>query len=446
MTLILTITNADVLENGQPTQLVLDRHGAEIGRSAHTDWSLPDPAISSVHCDVAYRDGAYWLSDRGSTNGTFVNGAERLIGTYELVDGDELAIGRYRIRVGGDGQVRTPPPRIDSGGWGDAPASDPWPSAPSPPPDGGDLSWGVASPPKPQPPPPSASGGHSESFDVSSAWPEETAGIGGGDAYADAWTSPGSEASGRGALSAAFRPSAPVDVWAKMAETNDVDWARGDFTAAAPTPTAPAPPSAIAVEASTAAPDPAWPAFMAAAGLEERDIDGPPERAARLAGNLLRQATAGLVIMLEARARAKSELGASPTQFSIEGTNPLKLARSPISALKTLFAKPQPGILASDQAFEDAYRDLQAHQVATLMAMQGALKATLERFSPVSIRHRAESRGLLARIIPGAREAKLWSAYEREFEGVARGSDEAFMDVFSKAFREAYERAAAARR
>ena len=435
MTLVLTITNAESLDNGQPCQLVLDRHGAEIGRSAHTDWSLPDPAISSVHCDVAYHDGGYWLSDRDSTNGTFVNGAQRMTRAHRLADGDEVAIGRYRIRVGGDESLSMPAPRQDPAGWGDAPASDPWPAErPSAVPSG-DLSWGVPTPPQPSPlaPPPAA-----EPFASNGDWPDETAGRGGGDLYADEWTTPGSEVSGRGALSVAFRPSAPVDVWAKMAETNDVDWARGDF-APAPAPTAPPPPAAP----SPALPrDTAWPAFLTAAGLEAEDVHGTAEHAAKLAGNLLRQATAGLVIMLEARARAKSELGASATQFSIEGTNPLKLARSPLGALKTLFAKPQQGILASDQAFEDAYRDLQAHQVATLLAMQGALKATLERFSPASIRRRAESRGLLARIIPGAREVELWRAYEREFEGVARGSDEAFMDVFSKAFREAYERAA----
>ena len=50
---------------------------------------------------------------------------------------------------------------------------------------------------------------------------------------------------------------------------------------------------------------------------------------------------------------------------------------------------------------------------------------------------------LLAKILPSAREAELWNAYEREFEGVSRGSDEAFMDVFAKEFRVAYEKAAA---
>ena len=56
--------------------------------------------------------------------------------------------------------------------------------------------------------------------------------------------------------------------------------------------------------------------------------------------------------------------------------------------------------MPADRAIEDAFRDLQAHQMATLAAMQGALQTTLARFSPSSIRARAETRGLLAKILP----------------------------------------------
>ncbi len=93
----------------------------------------------------------------------------------------------------------------------------------------------------------------------------------------------------------------------------------------------------------------------------------------------------------------------------------------------------------SERAVEDAFFDLQSHQMATLKAMQGALRATLERFAPEAIRARAETKGFLESILPAARDATLWRAYEREFSGVARGSDEAFMDVFAKEFRKAYE-------
>ncbi len=74
MTLTLMIRNAATLDNGMPTEFVLHHRGATIGRGSTCDWSLPDPQrhISSRHCEIKFRDGAYWLTDT-STNGTFVN-------------------------------------------------------------------------------------------------------------------------------------------------------------------------------------------------------------------------------------------------------------------------------------------------------------------------------------------------------------------------------------
>ena len=92
-----------------------------------------------------------------------------------------------------------------------------------------------------------------------------------------------------------------------------------------------------------------------------------------------------------------------------------------------------------DLAIEDSYRDLQAHQIATLKAMQGALKSTLERFSPDTIKKEAAENGFLAKILPGQREAALWKAYEKQFNGSVQGSAEAFFDTFSVEFRKAYE-------
>ncbi|MGH7024962.1 MAG: type VI secretion system-associated FHA domain protein, partial [Caulobacteraceae bacterium] len=99
MTLALTIVNVERLDNGVSTRLRLDRHGALIGRSPQADWSLPDPqlGISSSHCEIDFRDGAYVLTDR-STNGTYVNGGpDRLAGPHVIADGDEILIGHYRI-------------------------------------------------------------------------------------------------------------------------------------------------------------------------------------------------------------------------------------------------------------------------------------------------------------------------------------------------------------
>src|SRR5579864_2871954 len=101
MTLVLTITNVDRLENNQPTWFRLDRFGAVIGRSPTADWSLPDPQhyISSIHCEIDYRDGAYVLNDK-STNGTFVNGVQaRMAGPHPIASGDVIVIGHYSIEA-----------------------------------------------------------------------------------------------------------------------------------------------------------------------------------------------------------------------------------------------------------------------------------------------------------------------------------------------------------
>ena len=155
------------------------------------------------------------------------------------------------------------------------------------------------------------------------------------------------------------------------------------------------------------------------------------------AGALLRQFVAGVVAQLAQRARAKSEMGVEATQFSPGAINPLK-ALPADRAVAALLA-PQPGMMPPAQAVADAFADLEAHQAATLAGMQQALAATLERFSPAAIQKRAQDRGLLARMMPGARAAGLWQAYEREFDGVVKGSSDAFVDLFAEEFRKAYK-------
>jgi type VI secretion system protein len=523
MTLVLTITNVDRLENNQPTWFRLDRFGAVIGRSPTADWSLPDPHhyISSVHCEIDYRDNAYVLVDK-STNGTFVNGdQQRLAAPHSICSGDVIVIGHYAIKADLDGagagaeaaaaptanetpawggwQPQQAAAGIDAGSWDRPPAGSEISGQ-------GVLSQAWAPPPVNSTP--------AASPPVASAWatpaPPATP--------ASGWSSPVSEA-----------PAAPsaVDVWGQLAASNVVDWARGGFgersretpdplglgsggarlrpdplgleppaqappqlpsslpptpawappgaanppaatpPAAAPSAATPPPswgPEPAAAPAASPSPEPApsWShpgaapspaaasiqavdaelaAFLVGAGLQPSDLKVSGAQAMTAAGSALRRVIAGLVVMLEARARAKSQLGAQGTSLEFDGNNPLKFARAPEKAIAQLLNPPERGFMSADRAVDDAFRDLQAHQMATLTAMQGALSSTLARFSPQAIRERAERQGFLAKLLPGGREATLWQAYEREFEGVAKGSDEAFMDVFAKEFRLAYEKA-----
>ena len=51
-----------------------------------------------------------------------------------------------------------------------------------------------------------------------------------------------------------------------------------------------------------------------------------------------------------------------------------QFARSPEQALAQLLNPKEKGFMDSERAIEDAYMDLQSHQMATLKAMQGALQ------------------------------------------------------------------------
>lgn len=180
-------------------------------------------------------------------------------------------------------------------------------------------------------------------------------------------------------------------------------------------------------------------ALLGALGVASAQVDISPDEAAAKAGRMLRHLLAGLMVLIEARARAKDEMGASATQLRFDGNNPLKFARNVDQALQMMLNPPMRGYMEAEQAIEDSYRDLQAHQIATLKAMQGALRQTVDRFSPASIKERTTQSGMLSKVLPGQREAALWKAYEKQFSGVAEGSAEAFLEVFSKEFREAYE-------
>ena len=231
-------------------------------------------------------------------------------------------------------------------------------------------------------------------------------------------------------------PAEPADnvtvMWDSLADVNKVDWARGGFgvSDAAAGPIA-------AADAATA--DALVAALIEAAGLNGTEVPRSPELVHKV-GGLLKRLVSGLLVMVEARARAKAQMGAEMTGLQLEGNNPIKFARSPEQALAQLLMPPEAGFMEADKAVEDAFIDLQSHQVATLRAIPGSLRATLDRFSPGSIRRRAENIGILGRILPGMRDAALWRNYEREFVAVKKESDEAFMEVFSKEFRKAYAR------
>jgi pSer/pThr/pTyr-binding forkhead associated (FHA) protein len=72
-----------------------------IGRAPRADFIVDAALVSRLHCRLtAKSNDTLELEDLDSTNGTFVN--SRKVTRTELKEGDEIGVGRVKLRVGKD--------------------------------------------------------------------------------------------------------------------------------------------------------------------------------------------------------------------------------------------------------------------------------------------------------------------------------------------------------
>lgn len=67
------------------------------GRHPDCTVVIDEPALSGVHAGIESRNGAWYVSDLGSTNGTFVNGRPVTGATY-IESGDIVQFGRMQLQ------------------------------------------------------------------------------------------------------------------------------------------------------------------------------------------------------------------------------------------------------------------------------------------------------------------------------------------------------------
>ena len=101
--------------------------GLRLGRSSSCEISISDPALSRNHCLFELRDGALWVTDLASANGTLVNGKEVGSESVRLASGDIVATGDTELRVveesdGEKGAGEAPPVDLGLGREEDATA------------------------------------------------------------------------------------------------------------------------------------------------------------------------------------------------------------------------------------------------------------------------------------------------------------------------------------
>ncbi len=471
-----------------------------VGRGPGVDWILPDPErlLSKRHFAVAYRGGSWQLADT-STNGTFMNREAGAIGSGDvrsLRDGDRVRLGDYEIEVRLVEDAVQRPGGAGSSPFGDPFAMDPFAAPkkernPFDEPDHPSIRITPATAQLPHDFDPLAPEPHEMPFrgptqaDHSSTMedafrppapigqmPMHSGGvIPGDDLLPDDWdkdllegiAAPGAAPTTRAA--AVAPPTAPVARAAPspppppeplpIEPADDVS----PFDEPVVQPPAPAPVQVVPPEPRVAAPagprvaaprqPPVAPpqeatddgallaAFMEGVGL--RDMHPTDPAATMLAlGKAFRTLVEGLRAVLIARASIKSEFRIEQTMIQARGNNPLKFSAGDDDALAALLGSGRRIDMAPHEAVADALRDIRLHELASMAAMQTAVRSMLDGLDPAKLRAGAEQGGLT--LLPAQKKARAWDAYEALHARTLHALADDFDSVFGKAFARAYER------
>ncbi len=457
---------------------VFGPEGGSIGRSADNDWVLPDPErfVSSQHAVIESHGPEYVLTDT-STNGTFINQTDQPLGygnRQKLIDGDRLLVGDYEIHVSiqedapvFDGRTGDTAPTAAGAGW--------------PPPSGAPADTV----------PPAATdsvdplelfGAEAAASDLAPMSPVEEAWPAGG---AMQNHTPGTDDFFR-PPDAAPEPSSSADVNAedeppRHRSTNVIpdDWDKTTFEAA-PASHKPAkatlkpPPSVAAPPAPPRAPvqgppasrpadlpaaPPAGPgaAESAAASVDSGDlpglrqmlrIAGMDEASAQQAataeladviGRLLHLFVEGMMEVLKARAEIKSQFRVPLTRIRPVENNPLKFCVDVQEALQGMLVKPGEGFQSPLEAFEEAFSDIKAHQMAMMAGMRAAFDTMMQRFDPEQLQEQFDHELRRSRVFQHLNKSKYWDMLAERYEEMTRDADDSFHRMFGEEFARAYE-------
>jgi len=408
-----------------------------IGRGGDNDWVLHDPDrhLSKRHCVLAYRSGQWQIADV-SSNGTFINHETKPIGAgapRTLRSGDRIRTGAYEIEVTieeapasrsaqlGGRQRELTPEMLDP--FADEPKAG--------------AAWGFEAGPMHHDDGASGTAAHSVRL------PADFEPLGMED---DPFQGP-THSDHAPAINDAFRP--PPAAASVIPDDWDLDLAAA-APAARPAPRAPATPAAIPPTPVSATNSPRslpsktathdanlLDAFLRGAGIV--DATPPdPARTMEAIGAALRATVAGIRQALIARAGIKGEFRIEQTMVRASGNNPLKFSADDDDALAAFLGTGRRNTMPVDQAIAEALRDMRLHELATVAAMQTAVRALLTRFDPAAIERHVE--GGCGKL-PGQRKARAWEAFEALHGQVSQALSDDFDSVFGKAFARAYEQA-----
>lgn len=127
----------------------------------------------------------------------------------------------------------------------------------------------------------------------------------------------------------------------------------------------------------------------------------------------------GCMQLLSARRIFKEEMGSKLTSISGKGNNPLKFSASSAEALTKLLGEHSPAYLNAEQAFEQAFQDIQEHMQLSVARIQMLIEQVQSDLDPALIQEEINRQGGLSLGLELARKARLWDLYCERYRRLA---------------------------
>lgn len=180
--------------------------------------------------------------------------------------------------------------------------------------------------------------------------------------------------------------------------------------------------------------------FLRGAGLENAGISDEltPEKFF-IIGNILRASVQGTMDVLGGRAKIKNEMHLDVTMIRAVQNNPVKFSVGAEEAIRKMLVPQDKGYLPAEEAIEEVFDDIRAHQFSVIAGMQTALLEVLKRFDPEKLEHRLQKQSPIAASIPIHKQAKLWRLFATLYDDIESEATDNFYHLFGQAFAESYE-------
>ncbi|NHZ82090.1 FHA domain-containing protein [Massilia sp. CCM 8695] len=368
-----------------PATFCIGHAGASVGRAPGCAVALPDPGqtISREHARIVVESGRYSLTDVGR-NPSAINGRPLASGeSAPLNDGDQLAIGDYVLAVELAPPANFAMPMLD----------------------GAEQA--------------AASTNILDLIGASSvADGDDPLGL-----LTDGWRTPDSGAAEFDHVAAHAIPMDQVRLCSapRMLIPDDYD-PLADVT----------PPADGGAQAVLHA-------LLTGMGLSDTATAAAPAELAHLAGVMLRQATAGAMAVLKARAASRRDARYEVQSPPQDTRNPLLACPDAESALAHLLFAPDIGAMGADKAIASAFDGVRCHEAAIEAGLRAALAGVIARLDPVRIAADAGPSGALARLLPSQCEARLWTHAVHAHDNLALAARHDFEQLFGAPFAAAYD-------